>query len=112
MQTGKELNSNNLKIAKEQWIVKQRYKKVKLENCIDKRKRRQGNIKTKKAFSKHWKEARPKKGKCLGLRNSSNFRVVFGRKTKEKEVKILLREKVTIIAEFTQKMSDTEKLMK
>ena len=100
MQTGKELNSNNLKIAKEQWIVKQRYKKVKLENCIDKRKRRQGNIKTKKAFSKHWKEARPKKGKCLGLRNSSNFRVVFGRKTKEKEVKILLREKVTIITEF------------
>ena len=39
-------------------------------------------------------------GKCLGLRNSSNFRVVFGRKTKEKEVKILLREKVTIITEF------------
>ena len=36
----------------------------------------------------------------MGLRNSSNFRVVFGRKTKEKEVKILLREKVTIITEF------------
>ena len=42
---GKELTSNNLKIAKEQWIDKLRCKKVKLEKCIENRKRRQGNIK-------------------------------------------------------------------
>ena len=41
VQVGKEVTSNSLKIAKEQWIVKLRYKKVKLEKCIEKRKRKQ-----------------------------------------------------------------------
>ena len=41
----KGLTSNNLRIAKEQWIDKLRYKKVKLEKCIEKRKRKQDNIK-------------------------------------------------------------------
>ena len=38
VQVGKELLSNNLKIAKELWIDKLRHKKVKLEKCIEKRK--------------------------------------------------------------------------
>ena len=41
VQVGKEVTSNSLKIAKEQWIVKLKYKKVKLEKCIEKRKRKQ-----------------------------------------------------------------------
>ena len=41
VQVGKQVTSNSLKIAKEQWIVKLRYKKVKLEKCIEKRKRKQ-----------------------------------------------------------------------
>ena len=45
VQMGKELTSNKLKIAKEQWVDKLRYKKVKLEKCIEKRKRKQDNIK-------------------------------------------------------------------
>ena len=43
VQIGNELISNSLKIAKEQWIDKLRYKKVKLEKCIEKRKRKQDN---------------------------------------------------------------------
>ena len=42
---GKELTSNNLRTAKEQWIDKLRYKNVKLEKYIEKRKRKQESIK-------------------------------------------------------------------
>ena len=76
MQTGKELNSNNLKIAKEQWIVKQRYKKVKLENCIDKRKRRQDNIKfqrDQKGFFKTLVARQTREGKMLGIEKLVKF---------------------------------------
>ena len=45
VQMGKELTSNNLRIAKEQWIDKLRYKNVKLEKYIGKRKRKQESIK-------------------------------------------------------------------
>ena len=41
---GEELTSNNLKIAKDQWIDKLRYRKVKLKKCIEKGKRKQENI--------------------------------------------------------------------
>ena len=76
MQTGKELNSNNLKIAKEQWIVKQRYKKVKLENCIDKRKRRQDNIKfqrDQKGFFKTLVGGQTREGKMFGIEKLVKF---------------------------------------
>lgn len=43
VQVGKEVTSNSLKIAKEQWIVKLRYMKVKLEKYIEKRKRKQAS---------------------------------------------------------------------
>ena len=81
----KELISNNLKIAKKQWIDKLRCKKVKLENFVEKIKRKQDSIKfqrDQKDFF-NWKETRPEKEKCLRLRDSSNFVVVFGRKLKE-----------------------------
>ena len=45
LQMGKELSSNNLRIKYQQWIDKLRLKKVKLEKCIEKRKRKQDNIK-------------------------------------------------------------------
>ena len=45
VQMGKELTSNNLKIAKKQWIDRLRYKKVKLENFVEKIKRKQDSIK-------------------------------------------------------------------
>ena len=41
---GEELTSNNLKIAKDQWIDKLRYRKIKLKKCIEKGKRKQENI--------------------------------------------------------------------
>ena len=85
---GKELTSNNLGIAKEHWIDTLIFKRVKLEKCIEKRKREQDKVKFQlfqKDFLKHWKETRPEKGKCLRLRNSSSFGIVFGRKQKDTE---------------------------
>ena len=41
---GEELTANNLKIAKDQWIDKLRYRKIKLKKCIEKGKRKQENI--------------------------------------------------------------------
>ena len=38
---------------------------------------------TKKTFSKHFTETRSEKEKCLRLRHSLNFGVVFGRKQKD-----------------------------
>ena len=43
VQVGKEVTSNSLKIAKEQWNVKLRYMKVKLEKYIEKRERKQAS---------------------------------------------------------------------
>lgn len=45
VQMGKGLSFSNFKTTKEQWIDELRYKKVKLEKCIEKRKTKQGNIK-------------------------------------------------------------------
>ena len=41
---GKGATSKNLRIVKEQWLDKLRYKKVKLEKCIEKRNRKKHNI--------------------------------------------------------------------
>ena len=68
VQMGKELTSNSLRIAKEQWIDKLRYKQVKLENISEREresKTTSSSSVTKKVFSKQWKEARPKKETCL-----------------------------------------------
>ena len=40
----KDVTSRNLRTAKEQWIDKLRYKKVKLEKFVEKRKRKQDNF--------------------------------------------------------------------
>ena len=66
VQMGKERTSSNWK------NVSKRERESKITSS---------SIVTKKvAFSKHLKETRPKKEKCLRLRNSSNFGVVFGRR--------------------------------
>ena len=41
---GKEATSKNLRIVKEQWLDKIRYKKVKLKKYIEKRNRKKHNI--------------------------------------------------------------------
>ena len=41
---GKEITPNNLKMAKEQWLGKLRYKKIKLVKFIEKRNRKKDNI--------------------------------------------------------------------
>ena len=66
MKKGKELISNDLRIAKEQCTDKVRYKKVKLDKYIKNRKRQGDNtrpIVTKNSFSKHWKVTRPEEKK-------------------------------------------------
>ena len=87
MQMDKELTSNSLIIgAKEQRILKLRYKKVKFGEMYQKeiKKTRQHQVPAwpKKVFSKHWRETRHEKVKFLRLRNVSIFRAVFGRKPK------------------------------
>ena len=44
VQMGKELTSDNLRITKDQWTDKVRHKKVKLDKCIEKRKRKANNM--------------------------------------------------------------------
>ena len=112
VQKGKELTPNNLKIAKEQRLGKLRYKNVKLEKCIKKRKRKQDN---QKEFFKTLERHQTREGKCLRWRNLSNLLVVFAKKKERTpnitwidEVKRLLGE-VTIINELE---IDTEKLTK
>ena len=87
---GKELTSNNLRIAQEQRIHKLRHKKVKFEKNYqkEKKKARQHQVPAwpKKDFLKHWRETRHEKVKFLRLRNLSIFRAVFGRKNKEHQI--------------------------
>lgn len=63
MKKGKELISNDLRIAKEQCTDKVRYKKVKLDKYIKNRETTSRPIVTKNCFSKHWKDTRPEEKK-------------------------------------------------
>ena len=86
---GKELTSNNLRIAKERWIDKLTYKKVKLEKCIEKRKRKQDNIKfqrDQKGFFKTLEGGQTREGRMPDLKNLLNFGVESERKTKGDQI--------------------------
>ena len=101
---GKELTSHNLKIKKEQWIDKFRYKKVKLE----KRKRKQDNIKfqrDQKAFFKILEGEQTQEGKMPEIEKFVKFWGGIWEKKERtpniswmEEVKRLLVEKVTIMS--------------
>ena len=89
VQMGKGLSFSNFKTTKEQWIDELRYKKLNWKNVSKKERQSKttsSSSVTKKVFSKHWKETTPEEDKCLKLRNSSNFGVVFERKTKENQI--------------------------
>ena len=102
-----------MRIAKEQWIDKLRYKWVKLEECINERKKKENNIKFQcdqksflktlgdqtwegKNFAAFWSGIRKKNKRTLNM-------------PWMKEVKRLLGAKVTAMNEFD---IDTEKLKK
>ena len=115
---GKELTSNNLKIAKEQWIDKFRYKKVKLEKCIEKRKRKQDNIKFQRdqiGFFKTFEGDKTRERKIPEVEKFVKFWGCIWEKERTPnmvwmaEVKRLFGEKATVINEFD---IDTEKLTK
>ena len=110
VQMDKELTSNNLRIAKEQWIDKLRYKKVKLEKCIEKRKRKQDNIKfqrDQKGFFKTLEGDQTREGRMPEIEKFVEFWGGIWEKNERtpnmswmEEVKRLLSENVTVVNEF------------
>ena len=109
----KELTSNNLRIAKEQWIDKLRYKKVKLEKCIEKRKRKKDNIKfqrDQKGFFKTLEGDQTREGRMPEIEKFVEFSGGIWEKNERtpnmpwmEEVKRLLSENVTVVNEFNIK---------
>ena len=74
LRIGKELTFNNMRITKEQWIDKLRYKKVKLEKCIEKRKRKQDKFKrNQKGFFKTLEGDQTREGKMSEIEKFVEF---------------------------------------
>lgn len=113
---GKELTSNNLRIVKEQWIYKLIYKKVKLEKCIEKRKRKQDNFKSHRDQTGIFKPLEGDQTQEVKMLDVEKFVKIWGHIRKKnkrtpnirwmKEVKRLLGKKVTIISEFDRKAKE------
>ena len=118
MKKGKELISNDLRIAKEQCTDKVRYKKVKLDKYIKNRKRQGDNIKTHRDQKLFFKtlEGHQTRGEIMTeIKKLLNVLVGFGNKLKEHQIcnerrgsqDCLLRS--SVVNEFD---IDTEKLKK
>ena len=78
---GKEVTPNNLKMAKEQWLDKLRYKKIKLVKFIEKRNKKKITScfrKIRKAFFGPWRKLKSTKVKCLKWRSLLNSGEAFG----------------------------------
>ena len=78
---GKEVTPNYLKMAKEQWLDKLRYKKIKLVKLIEKRNKKKITScfrKIGKAFFGPWRKLKSTKVKCLKWRRLLNSGEAFG----------------------------------
>ena len=86
---GKEATSKNLRIVKEQWLDKIRYKKVKVKKYIEKRNRKKHNImfqREKKFFFGLWKQWKSSKVKCPRCIDFLSFGETSGSKTSQSQL--------------------------
>ena len=116
---GKERTSNSLRIGKEQWFHnkwiqnKLIYKKVKLEECIEKRKRKQDNIKFHRDQADFFKTLEGDQTREGTLADVEKFVKIWGNVWEKteitrnipwmEEVKRYLGEKITVTNEFDEK---------
>ena len=73
---GKEVTPNNLKMAKEQWLDKLRYKKIKLVKFIEKHNRKKDNImfqKDQKSFFRTMENVEKHKGEMSEMEKFVEF---------------------------------------
>ena len=106
----KEATTCNLRIVKEQWVDKLRYKEVKLEKYMEKWKRKLDNImfqKDQRAFFKKLEEKSNRKGQMPEMDKFIEFwgGIWEGRENKPhmpwmEEVKMQLNAKVTSVNDF------------
>ena len=107
---GIEVTPKNLRVAKEQWIDKLRYKKVKLEKCIEKGNRKKGNIifqKDQKNFFRTLEKVKKHEGEMPAMEKFVEFWGGIWEQDEAtpnmpwmEEVKAELNEKVKIVGQF------------
>ena len=107
----KDVTSRNLRTAKEQWIDKLRYKKVKLEKFVEKRKRKQDNFMfhhDQKGFFRTLEADITREGEMPDMDKFVEFWGGIWEQNERtpnmpwmKEVKRELHEKVGVVSEFT-----------
>ena len=90
--TEKDTTNYNMRNAKEQWLDKSKYKKIKLANC-GRKKTGEGSktiscfCKTRRHSSECWKERRHMKERCLKWKTLSSFEEVFGKEKEEHQTR-------------------------
>ncbi len=80
----KETTSRNLRATKEVWLNKLRYKKVKLEKCVEKRQRKLDNLmfqRDQKNFFRTLEADDTKEGEMPEMRSLLSSREEFGNTT-------------------------------
>ena len=107
---GKEVTPNNLKMAKEQWLDKLRYKKIKLVKFIEKRNRKKDNImlqKDQKSFFRTLEKVEKHEGEMSEMEKFVQFWGGIWEQNEPtpnmpwmEEVKAELNEKANIVSEF------------
>ena len=82
----KDTTNYNLRNAREQWLDKLRYKKIKLAKCEEKQRRKQNNImlqRDQKAFFRTLEEEEVNEGEMAEMESLSSVGEVFGKEKKE-----------------------------
>ena len=112
----KDVTSRHLRIAKEQWIDKLRYKKVKLEKFVEKRKRKKENFMfyhDQKGFFRTLESDITREGEMPDMDKFVEFWGGIWEQNERtpnmpwmEEVKRELHEKVGVVSEFTDFISD------
>ena len=106
----KETTSRNLRTAKEQWLDKLRYKKIKLDKCIEKRRRKQDNLmfqRDQKSFFRSLEAEEKKEGELPTMEKFVEFWGGIWEQSERTpnmpwmdEVRRELNEKAILISEF------------
>ena len=107
---GKEVNSGNLRAAKEQWLDKLRYKKIKLDKYVEKGNRKKDNImfqKNQKSFFRTLEKVEKHKGEIPEMEKFVKFWGGIWDQNEPtpnmpwmEEVKAGLSEKANIVSQF------------
>ena len=82
----KDTTNYNLRNAREQWLDKLRYKKIKLAKCEEKQRRKLNNImlqRDQKAFFRTLEEEEVNEGEMAEMESLSSVGEVFGKEKKE-----------------------------